>query len=178
MAIGANGQILVFASGCNGIKLDIYSLKFDPSMQQVMIDKKINEIHTGEMHIVQYRYSSLYAVFRSLEKPAREHQLVDIDGESGLSNDDQNPEIEFVEEIIYVTTINIVLGYFRSRVMRVGSNTFSDLIFQKGLQNQPSSGITSVLGCFAQICQLGGKCENWTFKVTFLCQKSSEFFFH
>ena len=27
-------------------------------------------------------------------------ELVDIDGESGLSNDDQNPEIEFVEEII------------------------------------------------------------------------------
>ena len=62
-------------------------------------------------------------------------ELVDIDGESGLSNDDQNPEIEFVEEIIYVTTINIVLGYFRSRVMRVGSDTFSDPIFQKGLQN-------------------------------------------
>ena len=35
------------------------------------------------------------------------------------------------------------------RVMRVGSDTFGDPIFQKGLQNQPSSGIMSVLGCFA-----------------------------
>ena len=65
-------------------------------------------------------------------------------------------------------------------VMRVGSDTFGDPIFQNGLQNQPSSQIISVLGCFAQLCQLGAKCENWTFKVNFLCQKSSEslsFFF-
>ena len=56
-------------------------------------------------------------------------------------------------------------------VMRVGSDTFGDPIFQSGLQNQPSSRI-----CFAQLCQLGAKCENWTFKVNFLCQKSSKSF--
>ena len=32
-------------------------------------------------------------------------ELVDIDGESGLSNDDQNPEVKFVEEIINATTM-------------------------------------------------------------------------
>ena len=63
-----------------------------------------------------------------------------------------------------------------SSVMRVGTDTFGDPIFQNGLQNQPSSRIISVLGCFAQLCQLGEKCENWTFKVNFLCQKSSESF--
>ena len=34
-------------------------------------------------------------------------------------------------------------------VMRVGSDTFGDPIFQKGLQNKPSSLIISVLGFFA-----------------------------
>ena len=63
-----------------------------------------------------------------------------------------------------------------SSVMRVGSDTFGDPIFQKGLQNQPFSWIISVLGCFAQLCQLVAKCEYWTFKVNFLCQKSSESF--
>ena len=58
-------------------------------------------------------------------------------------------------------------------VMRIGSDTFGNPIFQNGLQNQPSSQIISILGCFAQLCQLGTKCENWTFKVNFLCQKSS-----
>ena len=37
----------------------------------------------------------------------------------------------------------------QTSVMRVGSDTFGDPIFQKGLQNYPSSGIMSVLGCFA-----------------------------
>ena len=61
-----------------------------------------------------------------------------------------------------------------SSVMRVGSDTFGDPIFQNSLPNQPSSPIVSILGCFAQLCQLSAKCENWTFKVSFLCQKSSE----
>ena len=61
-------------------------------------------------------------------------------------------------------------------VMRVGSDTFGDPTFQKGLQNQPSSRIISVLGCFAQLCQLVAKCKKWTSKVNFLCQKSSESF--
>ena len=39
----------------------------------------------------------------------------------------------------------IQLCYFNSSVMRVRSNTFGDPIFQKGLQNQPSSPIMSVL---------------------------------
>ena len=43
-------------------------------------------------------------------------------------------------------------------------------------QNQPSSQIIRVLGCFAQFCQLVAKCENWTYKVNFLCLKSSESF--
>ena len=60
---------------------------------------------------------------------------------------------------------------FEGSVMRVRSDTFGDPIFQKGLQNQPSSRIISILGCFAQLCQ-----EIWTFKVNFLCQKSSESF--
>ena len=67
-------------------------------------------------------------------------------------------------------------------VMRVGSDTFCDPIFQKGSQSLPSSQIISILGCFALLCQLalGAKCENWSFKVNFLCQKSSESlnFFH
>ena len=66
--------------------------------------------------------------------------------------------------------------YMNISVMRVGSDTFGDPIFQNGLQNQPSSRIISILGCFAQLCQLGAKCKNWTFKVNFLCQKSSESF--
>ena len=61
-------------------------------------------------------------------------------------------------------------------VMRVRSDAFGDPIFQNGLQNQPSFRIISVLGCFAQLCQLVAKCKKWTFKVNFLCQKSSESF--
>ena len=34
----------------------------------------------------------------------------------------------------------------QASVMRVGSDTFGDPIYQKGLQNQPSSPIISVLG--------------------------------
>ena len=63
-----------------------------------------------------------------------------------------------------------------SRIMRVRNNTFGNPIFQNGLQNQPSSRIMSILGCFAQLCQLSAKCKNWTFKVNFLRQKSSESF--
>ena len=61
-------------------------------------------------------------------------------------------------------------------VMRVRSDTFSDPIFQKGLQNQPSSQIISILGCFTQLCQLVAKYKKWTFKVNFLCQKLSKSF--
>ena len=64
----------------------------------------------------------------------------------------------------------------QSKVINVQSDTFGNPIFHEGLQNQPFSRIISVLGCFAQLCQLVAKCEKWTFKVNFLCQKSSESF--
>ena len=79
---------------------------------------------------------------------------------------------------------NLLLHFLSSistSVMRLGSDTFGDPIFQNGLQNKPSSQIISIQGCFAYLCQLSTKCKNWTFKVNFLCQKSSEtpwFFFH
>ena len=63
-----------------------------------------------------------------------------------------------------------------SKVINVGSDTFGNPIFHEGLQNQPFSRIISDLGCFAQLCQLVAKCKKWTFKVNFLCQKSSESF--
>ena len=44
------------------------------------------------------------------------------------------------------------------RVINLGSDTFGNPIFQKGLQNQPSSPIISILGCFAQLCHL---VKNW-----------------
>ena len=59
------------------------------------------------------------------------------------------------------------------KVMRVGSDTFGDPFIQKVLQNQPSSpyykGPWDALPVVA-------KCENWTFKLNFLCQKLSESF--
>ena len=68
------------------------------------------------------------------------------------------------------------LPMIRIKNINIRSDTFGNPIFQKGLQNQPFSRIISVLGCFAYLCQLVAKCEKWTFKVNFLCQKSSESF--
>ena len=44
---------------------------------------------------------------------------------------------------------NYVKAGVQFRVINLGSNTFGDPIFQKGLQNQPFSTIISVLSCFA-----------------------------
>ena len=64
-----------------------------------------------------------------------------------------------------------------NKVKRIGSNTFGDLFIQKVLQNQPSSPIIGILWCFAQLCGNVEKCQNLTFKVNILCQKSSESYF-
>ena len=40
-------------------------------------------------------------------------------------------------------------GTVQFKVIKLGSDTFSNPIFQKGLENQPSSPIISVLGCLA-----------------------------
>ena len=59
--------------------------------------------------------------------------------------------------------------------IHLGSVTFGNTIIQKVSQNQPSSPIISILGCFVQLCHLIAKCQSWTFKMNFLYQKSSIF---
>ena len=44
--------------------------------------------------------------------------------------------------------------YLHTKVVNLESNTFGSPIFQTGLQNQPSSQIISIPGCFAQLCRL------------------------
>ena len=85
---------------------------------------------------------------------------------------------KFVKKHLFCQTRrNLVpINTTHSKVINVGSDTFGNPIFHEGLQNQPFSRIISVLGCFAQLCQLVAKCKKWTFKVNFLCQKSSESF--
>ena len=53
------------------------------------------------------------------------------------------------------------------KVINLRSDTFGNPIFQMVLQNQPSSRIISVLGCFAWLCQLVAKCKNGLTKSIF-----------
>ena len=52
----------------------------------------------------------------------------------------------------------------KSKVMRVGNDTFSDPFIQKVIQNKLSTPIIGILRC-----GLVKKCHNLTFKVNFLC---------
>ena len=60
--------------------------------------------------------------------------------------------------------------------MGVGSDTFGDPFIQKVFKISRPPTIIGILECFAKLCSLVKKCQNLTFKVNFLRQKSSASF--